>query len=78
MKDSDVFGCSLILFGLGIIVGVLIAPRKGEETRKILREHMKEYCGETCELITEKAVHAGKKAQECIEGLKRGIKEASK
>ena len=78
MKDSDVFGYSLILFGIGIIVGVLIAPRKGEETRKILRKHMKEYCGDPCEFITEKAVQTGKKAQEYIEGLRKGIKEANK
>ena len=78
MKDTDILGCSLIMFGLGIVVGVLIAPRKGEETRKILRKHMKEYCGETCEFITEKAVQAGKKAQEYIEELKKGVKEANK
>ncbi len=76
MKDSDVFGYSLILFGLGIIVGIFIAPRKGEETRKILREHMKEYCGETCEFITKKAVQVGKKAQEYIDELKKGMKES--
>jgi len=76
MKDSDVFGYSLILLGLGIIVGILIAPRKGEETREILREHMKEYCGETCEFISKKAAQAGKKAQEYIEELKKGMEEA--
>ena len=76
MKNSDMFGCSLILFGLGVIVGVLIAPRKGEETRKILRGYMKEYCGDTYEFIAEKAAQAGKKAQEYIEELKKGIEEA--
>lgn len=76
MKNSDVFGYSLIVFGLGVLVGVLIAPRKGEETRKILREQMEKYCGETCEFITEKVAQVGKKAQEYIEELKKGMEEA--
>ncbi len=76
MKDSDIFGYSLIVFGLGILVGLLVAPHKGEETREILRKYLKEYCGETCEFITEKAAQVGKKAQEYIEELKKGIEEA--
>ena len=77
MKNSDVFGYSLIVFGLGVLVGVLIAPRKGEETRRILRKQMEECCGESCcEFITEKAAQVGKKAQEYIEGLKKGTEEA--
>jgi gas vesicle protein len=76
MKDSDIFGYSLIVFGLGILAGFLIAPHKGEETREILRKYLKEYCGETCEFITEKAAQVGKKAQEYIEELKKGMEEA--
>jgi len=76
MKSSDVLGYSLIVFGLGVLVGVLIAPRKGEESRKILKEYMEEHCGETCEFITEKAAQAGKKAKEYFEELKKGIDEA--
>jgi gas vesicle protein len=76
MKDSDIFGYSLIVFGLGILVGLLVAPHKGEETREILRKYLKEYCGETCGFITEKAAQVGKKAQEYIEELKKGMEEA--
>jgi len=76
MKNSDIFGYSLLILGLGIIVGILIAPRKGEETRKILGEQMEGYCGKTCEFITEKAAKVRKQAQEYAEELKKGMEEA--
>ena len=76
MKNSDIFGYTLLILGLGIIVGILIAPRKGEETRKILREQMEECCGKTCEFITEKAAQVKKQAQRYAEELKKGMEEA--
>jgi len=33
-------------FTLGILAGLLLAPRKGEETRKLLMERGKEYVQE--------------------------------
>ena len=63
MRDSDIFEYTLLILGLGIIAGILIAPRKGEETRKILGEQMEEYCGRTCEFITEKAAKVREQAQ---------------
>lgn len=75
MKNSDIFGYTLLILGLGIIVGILIAPRKGEETRKILREQMEECCGKTCEFITEKAAQVKKQAQKYAEELKKGMEE---
>jgi len=76
MKNSDVFGYTLLILGLGIIVGILIAPRKGEQTRKILREQMEECCGKTCEFITEKAAQVKKQTQKYAEELKKGMEEA--
>lgn len=76
MKNSDIFGYTLLILGLGIIVGILIAPRKGEETRKILSEQMEECCGKTCEFITEKAAQVRKQAQKYAEELKKGMEEA--
>lgn len=76
MKNSDIFGYTLLIFGLGILTGILIAPRKGEETRKILREQMEECCGKTCEFITEKAAQVRKQAQKYAEELKKGMEEA--
>ncbi|GAG72201.1 unnamed protein product [marine sediment metagenome] len=75
MKNSDIFGYTLLILGLGIIVGILIAPRKGEETRKILREQMEECCGKTCEFITEKAAQVRKQAQKYAEELKKNMEE---
>jgi len=75
MKNSDIFGYTLLVFGLGILTGILIAPRKGEETRKILREHMEECCGKTCGFITEKAAQVKKQAQKYAEELKKGMEE---
>lgn len=76
MKNSDIFGYTLLILGLGIIVGILIAPRKGEETRKILREQMEECCGKTCEFITVKAAQVKKQAQKYAEELKKNMEEA--
>ncbi|MBA7586158.1 hypothetical protein ES708_28154 [subsurface metagenome] len=75
MKNSDIFEYTLLILGLGIIVGILIAPRKGEETRKILREQMEECCGKTCGFITEKAAQVKKQAQKYAEELKKGMEE---
>jgi len=75
MKNSDIFEYTLLILGLGIIVGILIAPRKGEETRKILREQMEECCGKTCEFITEKTAQVKKQAQKYAEELKKGMEE---
>ncbi|MCJ7727836.1 MAG: YtxH domain-containing protein [Actinobacteria bacterium] len=75
MKSSNAFGCTLLIFGLGVLAGILIAPRKGEETRKILREQMEECCGKTCEFITEKAAQVKKQAQKYAEELKKGMEE---
>ncbi|MBC8390009.1 MAG: YtxH domain-containing protein [Actinobacteria bacterium] len=76
MKSSNAFGCTLLIFGLGILTGILIAPRKGEETRKILREQMEECCGKTCEFITEKTAEVKKQAEKYAEKLKKNMEES--
>ena len=75
MKNSDIFGYSLLIFGLGILAGILIAPRKGERTRKILREQMEECCGKACGFITEKMAQVKKQAQKYAEELKKSMEE---
>ncbi len=72
MKNSDIFSYSLIIFGLGVLAGILIAPRKGEETRKILRDQMDECCGEACGFITEKAAQINKYSQEIKRKMEEG------
>jgi len=75
MKNSGIFGNLLLFFGLGVLVGILIAPRKGEETRKILKEQMQEYCGKACEFITEKTEEIKKHAVKYEETLKENLEE---
>ena len=76
MKSSNAFGGTLLIFGLGILAGILIAPRRGEETRKILREQMEECCGKTCGFITEKTAEVRKQAEKYAEKLKKNMEEA--
>ena len=76
MKSSDIFGYSLLIFGLGVLAGILIAPRRGEETRKILREQMEECCGKTCGFISEKTAEVRKQAEKYAEKLKKNMEEA--
>jgi len=76
MKSSNVFGCTLLIFGLGVLAGILIAPRKGEETRKILREQMEECCGKTCGFITEKTAEVRKQTEKYTKTLKKNMEEA--
>jgi len=76
MKSSNAFGCTLLIFGLGVLVGILIAPRKGEETRKILKERMEECCSKTCGFITEKTAEVRKQAEKYEEKLKKNMEES--
>ena len=72
MKNSDIFGYSLIIFGLGALAGILIAPRKGEDTRKILKNQISEYCGRACGFITEKAAQINKYSREIKREMEEG------
>ncbi len=76
MRGSNTFSHILLIFGLGILVGILIAPRKGEETRKILKERMEECCNKTCEFIGEKTAEVKKQAGKYAEKLKKNMEEA--
>jgi len=76
MKSSDSFGFILLVFGLGVLAGILLAPRKGEETRKILKERMEECCSKTCGFITEKTAEVKKQAEKYAEKLKKNMEEA--
>jgi len=76
MKSSNAFGHALLIFGLGILAGILIAPRKGEETRKILKECMEECCSKTCGIIGEKTAEVRKQAGKYAEKLKKNMEES--
>jgi gas vesicle protein len=76
MKGSNTFGHILLIFGLGVLAGILIAPRKGEETRKILRERMEECCSKTCGFISEKTAEVKKQAGKYAETLRKNMEES--
>jgi hypothetical protein len=75
MKNSDVFSYSLLVFGLGVITGLLVAPRKGEETRKMLAENIKECQDKTCKFVTEKTSELKKSAGKFEESLRKDLGE---
>jgi gas vesicle protein len=45
-------------FTLGLLAGLLLAPRKGEETRKLLMERGKEYVQEAMNIAEDTAQEA--------------------
>ncbi len=73
MRCSNACCRILLVFALGVFAGLLIAPRKGEETRKILRERMEECCNKTCKFIGEKTVVVKKEAGKYAEKLKKNM-----
>lgn len=42
MKKCDVFGFMLLALGVGVAVGILVAPKSGRETRKELSEKIEQ------------------------------------
>ena len=73
MRCSNALGCTLLIFALGVFAGLLIAPRKGEETRKILRERMEECCNKTCGFISEETAEIKKQTGKYAEKLKKNM-----
>jgi gas vesicle protein len=75
MKKSEVFGYLILAFGLGAVIGILFAPRKGEETRKILTEKMEDNCKQACDLVTDKVAKFRNQFSDYMEDLKEGIEK---
>lgn len=75
MKNSDVFGYTLLIFGLGVVTGLLAAPRRGEETRKILIENIEEYRDKACRSVRGKTAEIKKNAEKFEESLKKDLEE---
>ena len=73
MRCSNAFRRTLLVFALGVFAGLLIAPRKGEETRKILRERMEKCCNKTCRFIGEKTAEVKREAGKYAEKLKKNM-----
>jgi gas vesicle protein len=80
-------GVSLLSFlagtALGVVIGLLIAPRPGKETREVLKEKAREYLEEgqkvyeTSRERVSKAMESGKEViSEKAEALKEKVGEA--
>lgn len=55
MKKTQLFWYLLAVFGIGILFGLLYAPRKGNESRKILIDKMQDCYKQSCDFVTSKA-----------------------
>lgn len=70
MRKSGFFTNFILIFGLGVIIGILFAPRSGEKTRKILSEKIEKGCGNMCTNLTDKMAMFRGRMQEYLNELK--------
>jgi len=75
MNNSNIFGHLCMVFGLGVLCGILFAPRTGDETRKILIDQMEDSCEKTCDFVIDKAASIKKNFQEYMDDLKREVEK---
>jgi gas vesicle protein len=72
--------CFLAGFGAGIVVGILNAPKSGDETQAFLRkkgedglDYAKRYVNEGSDYLRHQADEAKKNAAEGVERIKSGV-----
>ncbi len=75
MKKAAILSNLLLVFGLGMLVGVLFAPRSGEKTRKMLAEKMEDSCGCACTNLADKAAMLKGRISEYMEELKQKVED---
>ena len=75
MNNFNIFSYLCLAFGLGVLCGILFAPRPGEETRKILADQMEEATDKACDFITDRTARAKKQVREYMEDLKERVEE---
>ncbi|MGB3346362.1 MAG: YtxH domain-containing protein [Candidatus Humimicrobiia bacterium] len=62
-------------FAIGFCVGVLIAPRTGEETRKILSEIGKQYIQKSSDWLNEKIAQFSEITDQYAENIKEYLED---
>ena len=92
MADSDgKFGCFLVGVGMGIVIGILYAPRAGEETRELLthkadegrdfvKRRSRELRDQADDYIAkgkDTAARQGENLQSAVDAGKRAYRDAS-
>lgn len=65
----------IIPFAIGVCVGVLIAPRTGDKTRKILSEIGKQYIQKSSDWLNEKIDQFSEVATKYAEDIKEYLEE---
>ncbi len=75
MRKSGIFSNFIIIFGLGVLIGLLFAPRSGDKTRKILAEKVEEGCGSLCTNLTDRIAMLKGRMQEYLDELKEKTEE---
>ncbi len=70
MRKSGWFTNFIFIFGLGVLIGILFAPRPGDKTRKILAEKMEERCGNIYTNLADRLAMLRGKIQEYLNDLK--------
>ena len=88
MADNDndsPFGALLLGLGVGLVVGLLVAPQSGEETREIIADRAKEGMARAADAIDELKiqveaglVNAGEAVQQIRERAQDTVVEARK
>ncbi|MCG9479469.1 MAG: YtxH domain-containing protein [Actinomycetia bacterium] len=76
MKNQRVFTNLLLTFGLGVIAGILFAPRSGEKTRKILAERAEQSIGCACTTLIDKMAMLKGRIGEYLEDMKEKVEDA--
>lgn len=79
MDDDKKFSYFFLGLGIGVAVGILFAPKSGEETRELLKEKAeegKEYLKRRSEELRESAVDALDKSKQAITRQKEQLTAA--
>lgn len=70
MKRGDIFGFILFALGLGILTGVLIAPKSGRQTRKDLSEKFEKGFEEISDFVTYESGRIKAKVTETVDNFR--------
>jgi len=75
MNKSGILSNLLLVFGLGVLIGILFAPRSGEKTRKILAEKMENTCGCACTSLIDRLAMLKGRISEYMDELKEKVED---
>lgn len=67
--------CLIISFVIGVGLGILVAPRTGDETRRILSEIGKQYIQKSSDWLNEKIDQFSEIATKYAEDIKEYLEE---